>query len=160
MPIGLIDNPGAANSDSYSGLAAAQLGPTTIDAVNGDTVALTSGMLVAVVSTGYVPGVGVQFKVRRNPTTATPLCIGVVVDAAGAGIPVGGIVQVRISGPVNMLMDNNSTTIGHYVLQSTTTLANGTDSASATAGVTVGVVLQTLTVSAVNTMVSVYISRM
>jgi hypothetical protein len=160
MPIGQLDNPAAANSDIYSGLTGAQLETTDIDCVNGDSVALISGTLVEVV-TPYVSGAGVKFQVKRSSTTVDFLLLGVVVGAPTGGVPVGGICQVRTEGPVNMLMDNSSTTLGHPVIQSTTTLGNGHDnSTTAVLGQTIGVCLQTLTISAVNTLVSVLLHKM
>ena len=74
---------------------------------------------------------------------------GVVVGGTSWGsIPVvGGLVMVATEGVVQALFDANNTTAGHLANFSTTTAGTCTDSATATLGKTMGVILQTVTIS-------------
>jgi hypothetical protein len=95
-------------------------------------------------------------------TTATPdfTFLGVAVNAPIAGYTPGQVMQVAVSGVVNVLFDANNTTFGHLALQSAATAGNATDSATATVGKTLGVVMSTQTVGAANTLVPVLLRIM
>jgi hypothetical protein len=126
----IIGNPSAEESES------AEPGNTYLQVVNGDTVSLPIGTVVSIVS-GYA-GSG-SFTVKRTPTTADFLILGVV---SGAAIPVGGAGRVTTEGLAIVTFDGN-TTAGHLCLSSATTAGEGLDSATATLGKTVGTILNT-----------------
>lgn len=86
--------------------------------------------------------------------------IGVAVSAPAGGYLPGSVLKIAISGRVNVLFDNNSTTYGHLAIQSAATAGNATDSATATLGKTLGIILETVTVSAANTLVPVWLRIM
>lgn len=95
-------------------------------------------------------------------TSSTPdfTFIGIAVGAPAGGYKPGAVMKIVTTGLVNVLFDNNSTTEGHLALQSAATAGNATDSATATLGKTLGIILETVTVSAANTLVPVLLRIM
>ena len=140
-----ISNPAADESEGTN------IGNAYIQVVNGDTVSLPLGTIVAVKS-GFASG---AFNVVREPTTADFLMIGVV---SGAAIPVGGVGRITVEGLAAVTMDGN-TTAGHLCLSSATTAGQGLDSATATLGKTLGTILNTQTGGAGST-AQVYVHKM
>jgi hypothetical protein len=126
-----IPDPGAEESEN------AEIGNTYVNVINGDSVTLTQGMVVAA-KTGFA-GTG-AFNVVREPTAGDFFIIGVV---AGQDIPVGGAGRVVTEGVAQVIMDG-ATTAGHLCLGSGTTAGDGTDNAAATLGKTVGTILNTI----------------
>ena len=139
-----ISNPAADESEGTS------IGNAYIQVVNGDTVSLPLGTIVSVVS-GFTSG---PFQVKRTPTTADFFIIGVV---SGAAIPVGGVGRITVEGLAAVTMDGN-TTAGDLCITSSTTAGQGKDSATVTAGKTVGVILNTQTGGAGST-AQVYVHK-
>ena len=135
MPEQQITNPGAEESESPS------VGVRHEVDINGDTVALTVGTVVEVIT----PVAGVNaIKVKRSSTTPDFLLAGVVIGGTGPGISavVGGPVMVATEGIVPVNFDTTAPTAGHLALQSTITAGLAGDSATATLGETIGTVLQ------------------
>jgi hypothetical protein len=86
--------------------------------------------------------------------------LGVAVDAPAGGYVPGAVVKIKTAGIVQVLFDDNSTTEGHLAIQSAATAGNATDSATATLAKTLGIILETVTVSAANTLVPVFLRIM
>lgn len=128
-----IGDPGGVSSES-----AAEIGQTYVQVVNGDTVALSIGQIVEIV-TPFTSS-STAFTVKRSATSVDNLLLGVV---AGAPIAVGASGRVTVEGPALVTMDG-ATTLGHVCIQSTSTAGDGHDTASAVAGQTIGVILQTI----------------
>lgn len=101
-------------------------------------------------------------EVLAIATTSTPdfTFLGVAVGAPAGGYKPGDVMKIATTGVVQVLFDNNSTTYGHLALQSAATAGNATDSATATLAKTLGVILETVTVSAANTLVPVLLRIM
>lgn len=95
-------------------------------------------------------------------TTSTPdfTFIGVAVGAPAGGYKPGDVMKIVISGVALVLFDANNTTFGHLALQSAATAGNATDSATATLAKTLGVILETATVGAANTLLPVLLRIM
>lgn len=117
---------------------------------------LLNGTVVAI----EVSDTGPPFLVKKVTTTPDFLMLGVVVGAPTLGVVPGGPVQVLVEGVTQVLFDANNTTHGHLALQSSTTAGTATDSATATLGKTLGVILQTLTISSGTALVWVYVHKM
>ena len=89
-----------------------------------------------------------------SATTADFELLGIVTgggnseDANGVvSVAAGQVAKVAVIGSVvQALFDANNTTVGHLAVQSTTTAGACTDSATATVGKTVGVILQAVTI--------------
>jgi hypothetical protein len=94
--------------------------------------------------------------------TLTFTFAGVVVGGSAYGVApiVGGLTMVATQGIVQALFDNNSTTAGHLALQSAAVDGEATDSATATLGKTIGIILQSVTVSAAGTLVPILVRQM
>ncbi len=146
MPTGLIYNPAAVDGLN------ATVGNLTIEAVNGDTVGLSLGQLVEVVTPFTGPssppytGASSPFQVKRSATAVDFLLLGVVSGPLSAGqtsFAVGSVVEVTVSGLAQVLMDG-ATTAGQVVIQSTTTAGEGHSDATAVTGQTIGAVLQSI----------------
>lgn len=101
-------------------------------------------------------------EVLAIATTTTPdfNFLGVAVNAPAGGYLPGQVMQVARTGLVQVLFDDNSTTYGHLALQSAATAGQATDSATATVGKTLGVIEETVTVSAAGTLVLVNLRPM
>lgn len=95
-------------------------------------------------------------------TSTTPdfTFIGVAVGAPAGGYNPGDVLKIQTSGKANVLFDDNSTTYGHLALQSAATAGNATDSATATLGKTLGIILETVSISAAATLVPVWLRIM
>lgn len=113
----------------------------------------------------------VEVSAALASTTAQMLCkltsstgnfefLGAAVDAPAGGYLPGQVVKIATTGVVKVLFDDNSTTFGHLALQSAATAGQATDSATATVGKTLGVILETVTVSAAGTPVLVLLRFM
>lgn len=94
-------------------------------------------------------GAYTPIQVILTTTTVDFTHVGVVIGGSAFGVaPVlGGLVMVATEGVVQALFDANNTTAGHLANFSTTTAGTCTDSATATLGKTMGVILQTVTIS-------------
>lgn len=101
-------------------------------------------------------------EVLAITTSTTPdfTFLGVAVNAPAGGYLPGQVMAVAQTGVALVLFDNNSTTYGHLALQSAATAGNATDSATATLAKTLGVILETVTISAANTLVPVLLRIM
>lgn len=86
--------------------------------------------------------------------------LGVAINAPAGGYLPGQVIEVATAGKVNVLFDDNSTTFGHLAIQSAATAGQATDSATATLGKTLGVILETVTVSVAGTLVPVLLRFM
>jgi hypothetical protein len=174
MPTGLIYNPGAVDGlNAYAG-------NVTIMAINGDTVALPMGTLVEVVTPFAGPssppysGTPAPFLVKRSATTADFMLLGVVTGvvpttgpatqtaASSNSVPVGGVAEITIDGLCQIIMDDTGggVTVKDNIAQSTITAGEGaTSTSTATAGKTIGQVLQTVTIASGNALVWAYIHK-
>ena len=147
--------------------------------VNGTVVMLYGGYTYStnttsstVVSFGSFGSPGAVPVLRKTATAGTNNWqVGVVVNAptgtitgTGAsptvtgGYQPGQIVQVCVQGVTGILMDANNTTYGHYAVGATTTAGCATDSASITAGKTLGIILATTTISSNQALVPIYMN--
>lgn len=86
--------------------------------------------------------------------------LGVAVDAPAGGYVPGQVVKIKTAGVTEVLFDDNSTTFGHLAIQSAATAGQATDSATATLAKTLGVILETVTVTAAATPVAVLLRIM
>lgn len=122
-------------------------------------------------SGNLINGTIVKAKASLSSTTAEVLAIttsstpdftflGVVVNAPAGGYAPGAVMQIAQSGVALVLFDNNSTTYGHLALQSAATAGQATDSATATLAKTLGIILETVTISAAGTLVPVLLRIM
>lgn len=93
-------------------------------------------------------------------STGDFLFLGVAVDAPAGGYKPGDVVKIQTAGKCNVLFDDNSTTEGHLAIQSASVAGEALDSATATLGKTLGVILQTVTISAAGTPVPVWLRIM
>lgn len=105
---------------------------------------------------------GTLSQLLCNLTTSTGAFafLGVAVDAPAGGYAPGQVVKIKTAGVAQVLFDDNSTTFGHLAIQSAATAGQATDSATATLAKTLGVILETVTVSAAGTLVPVLIRIM
>ena len=147
--------------------------------VNGMVVILYGGYTYStnttsatVVSFGSFGSPGAVPVIRKSPQAgAVNWQIGVVVNAptgtttgTGASTTVTGgyqpgqIVQVCVQGVAGVLMDNNATTYGHYAVAGTTDGGFATDSATITAGKTIGICLATVAAPGAGTPIPYYIN--
>lgn len=159
MGTALISNP--AGSDGLE----ASVGSLTIQAINGDTVALSVGMIVEAITpfAGGGPSYstnGPPFTVKRASTSADFLLVGVVssvgLSAGQTTFAVGAVLTIVVVGIASILMDDTGggTTAGDVVVQSTITAGNGKDNGTTqVAGKTIGTVLQTVTIASGNALV-------
>lgn len=113
----------------------------------------------------------VKFKAVLASITAQPLAIltsstgdftfiGVAVNAPAGGYTPGQVMKIQTDGLCQVLFDANNTTYGHLAIQSAATAGNATDSATATLGKTLGIIMQTTTIGAANTLQLVYLRIM
>jgi hypothetical protein len=86
--------------------------------------------------------------------------LGVAIDAPAGGYVPGQVVKIAVGGVALVLFDDNSTTEGHLAIQSAATAGQATDSATATVGKTLGVILESVTISAAGTLVPVLVRIM
>jgi hypothetical protein len=118
---------------------------------------LNTGNVVAIES-----GTTTPWLIKKVTTTPDNYMWGVVVDAPTGGYTPGSSVAVLIEGIVQVLFDANNTTAGHGAIQSSTTAGTCTDSGTATitAGRTLGIILQTATISSGTALVWVAVHKM
>lgn len=118
-----------------------------------------------------INGSVVKQKAVLPALTSEPLCVlttstgdftflGIAVDAPAGGYLPGQVVKIQTDGVAQVLFDANNTTYGHLAIQSAATAGNATDSATATLGKTLGVILETTTIGAANTLQLVYLRIM
>jgi hypothetical protein len=101
-----------------------------------------------------------QMLCKLTSATGNFEFLGVAVDAPAVGYNPGDVVKIQTAGKCNVLFDDNSTTFGHLAIQSATVAGQALDSATATVGKTLGVVLETVTVTAAGTPVAVWLRIM
>jgi hypothetical protein len=116
-----------------------------IEVINGDTVTLPPGTLVAIITTAAVTTGPV--KVNRSSTSASNLNLGVVI---GQTIAVAGAGTILTEG--FCLVNNGTasgTTAGHFLVADTAVRGAVTDGGTtvATTGTAVGIALSTTAVS-------------
>jgi hypothetical protein len=155
MPVAQLTNPAAEENEGASS------GVHTISAINGDTVALNPGQLVEFV-TPFVAGTS-QFKVKRSSTTADFLLAGVLTgsstETSAGTIAVGAACEVIVEGHTQGLF-GASTTAGDVVTQSTTTAGICLDAGTTPVLYkTIGVVLNTVTISSGTALVDMYVHK-
>ena len=80
-------------------------------------------------------------------TTGDFAFIGVAVNAPAGGYTPGQVMQLQTDGVCSVLMDAVNTVEGQLCIQSALTAGAGSNSATATLGKTLGVVLQTQTIA-------------
>ena len=174
MPTGLIYNPGAVDGlNAYAG-------NLTIMAINGDTVALPIGTLVEIATPFTGPtsppysGTPAPVNVIRSSTTPDFMLIGVITGTvpttgpatqtatAQNSVPIGGVCEVTVDGICQIIMDDTGggVTAKDNIAQSTITAGQGaTSTSTATAGKTIGQVLQTVTIASGNALVWAWIHK-
>jgi hypothetical protein len=87
--------------------------------------------------------------------------LGVAVDAPAGGYVPGQVVKIKTAGVAEVLFDDaGNTTFGHLAIQSATVAGQALDSAAATLAKTLGVILETVTVTAAGTPVAVLLRIM
>ena len=176
MPAQLIPDPAGVN-----GLQPSAVG-TTIEAVNGDSVALPIGTLVEIIVPFNPPTsppysgapAATPFQVKRSATTADFYLLGVVsgivpttgpatqTSTAQNSVPVGGIAEITVEGPAQILCDDTggATTEGDPLIQSSTTDGHAkTNTTTAVLGKTIGTALQTVTIGSGSALVWAYIHK-
>ena len=130
-------------------------------AYTGGPIPVGTVVKLETIATGTITGDGSYTPAYVTPTTttATFTMFGVVVGGStlgssaapaavsGVAIGAGQIAMVCVHGVCQILFDANNTTSGHLALQSTTTAGSATDSATATVGKPLGMVLQTVTIA-------------
>jgi hypothetical protein len=150
----LLPNPTGAGYFNLPSIGGLEL---EVQVDSSQATALPLGSLVEIVNyTG--PGTGARSTpptIKASSTTADFKLLGIVTaggnseDANGVvSVAAGQVAKVAVIGSVvQALFDANNTTAGHLAVQSTTTAGTCTDSATATAGKTVGVILQAVTIA-------------
>lgn len=153
MPTNQLVNPLAEESEaaSYGGFTQyfqydpAQSG----NLLNGTVVAIETPLIA-----------GGTALIKKVTTTPDFLMLGVVVAAPALGYTPGSSVEVLREGVAQVLFDANNTTAGHLAIQSSTTAGTCTDSATATLGKTLGVILQAVTIASGTALVEVLVGKM
>lgn len=138
MPNTTLINPGAVAT------LTALSGQTIEGYVNGDSVALKVGSLVAI--TTQFTGSG-AIKVKRAPAAGTFALVGIVLPGKGptGTTPKGTICTVCVQGVCQARFKHATLTFKHSVIVSTATAGICKTAATPVLGKTVGVVLQTVT---------------
>jgi hypothetical protein len=154
MPTAQLTNIAGADGEGFSS------GPLIQDVLNGDTIALPVGTLVAL-STPITGTTTTQFKVATATTVAgtAPLNIGVVV---GTAIGVGATGQVCVHGHCRALVDStvSPTVAGHrLVLGGTAGSLSDSGATTATAGINYGAVLEPVTIASGTALVNIYFQK-
>lgn len=155
MPVDLITNPTAEESESYIS------GGRVVEYYQYDSSQsgnLVNGTLVAMESLTS-PSTGPAL-IKKATTTPDFLMLGVVTNAPTGGYAPGSVVEVCVEGFCLALFDANNTTAGHLGLQSSTTAGSLTDSATATLGKTMCTILEAVTISSGTALVPVYVHKM
>ena len=150
MPVNQLTNPLAEEGESAS------YGHHEIEIVYDSAASgnLLNGNVVVIEPTN------IPFVIKKNTTTPDGFLLGVVVGAPTGGYTPGSVVQVLTYGIMQVLFDANNTTAGHFAIQSSTTAGTATDSATATVARTLGVILQTVTISSGTALVWVLVKEM
>lgn len=150
-PVNQITNPLAEESEAASNGGVVEVWEYD-SAQSGN---LVNGTLVAVETGAQSPPL-----IKKATTTPDFLMLGIIVDAPTGGYTPGSACHVLVEGKVQALFDANNTTAGHLGLQSSTTAGSLTDSATATLGKTMVVVLQTVTIASGTALVWCYVHKM
>jgi len=110
---------------------------------------------------GVIPSIDANgfARVTRSGTTADNRIIGVAVNAPTGGYPGGFVCSIVVDGVAQALF-STSTTAGHYMTAANTVAGAFADTATFTAGSTIGQILQTVTISSGTALVWVYIHKM
>ena len=154
MPVDQITNPTAQEGETYlSGGQVVEL--YQFDPAGAGT--LVNGSLVAL-QTLTAPSLGPAL-IRPTTTTQGFNILGIVVGAPTGGITPGGIVMVCVEG-FALALFGATTTAQHLALSSTTTAGICLDSASATLGQTIAVILEAVTIASGTALVPVYVHKM
>jgi hypothetical protein len=117
----------------------------------------TSGAVPVIRKSPSAGSVFGQIGVVVNAPTGTTTGAGASTTVTGGYQP-GQVVQVVTQGIAACLMDANNTTFAHFAVAGTTTGGAATDSATITAGKTIGVILATTTISSNTALVPVYVN--
>lgn len=159
MPTAQLTNVNGADGEGFS------TGPQIQDVVNGDTIALVVGTLVALV-TPITGTTTTTFAVKTATTVAgtAPLNIGVVVggQAPATSIPVGGTGQVVIQGHCRALVDStvSPTVAGHrLVIGATAGSLSDSGATTAAAGLNYGAVLEPVTIASGTSLVNIWLEK-
>ena len=128
-------------------------------AVSATTV-INNGNIVKVSPTAGLGSLTAQLLCRLTTTTTDFTFLGVAVGAPAGGYVPGQVIKIQIAGVAQVLFDDNSTTVGHLAIQSTNTAGQALDSSTATLGKTLGIILETVTISAAGTLVPVLLRFM
>lgn len=119
--------------------------------VNGNVVEVSAALA----------SVTAQMLCKLTSSTGNFTFLGVAVGAPAGGYLPGQVVKIQTAGVAKVLFDDaGNTTFGHLAIQSATVAGEALDSATATLGKTLGVILETVTVSAAGTPVLVYLRIM
>lgn len=165
MTIGVLPNPTGAGF--YDGAPSVGNQHVSIEVVTG-SAALPKGTLVEIEpyagpGTGNPPTVP---TVQASSTTPDALTIGVITGGQTSGlttsIAAGSIAVVTVEGICQVLCDANNTTAGYPLIPSTTTAGSAkctSAGAAPTAGLGIGVCLQTVTISSGTALVWAYIHK-
>jgi hypothetical protein len=158
MPTDQLVNPAGLYTAGTAGGPVYTAGETVLQAIYdpGQVGNLVNGNLVSLMPV-TAPATG-PVNIKKSTTTADAYVLGVVVGATGTGYPPGSNVQVQILG-LCLCLFAATTTAGHYALQGTGTAGTLIDSATATNGVTLGVILSSVTIAAGTALVPVYLDR-
>ena len=105
-------------------------------------------------------------KVQASSLTPDALLVGVITGGKSVGLTTaigpGAIAVVAVEGICQVLCDANNTTAGYPLIQSTTTAGTAkctSAGAAPTAGLGIGVCLQTVTISSGTALVWAYIHK-
>lgn len=155
MPVDLITNPTAEESETYIG------GGQVIETYQYDPAQsgnLLNGNLV-VFEDLTAPSTG-PVLIKKATTTPDFRMVGVVINAPTGGYTPGSVVQVCVKGWCLALFDANNTVVNNLGICSSTTAGTLTNSATATVGKTMGTVMSAVTISSGTALVPFYCGKM
>ena len=154
MPVDLAVNPTAEESETYLG-GGIVTGYYQFDPAGSGTI--LNGTACAF-QTLTAPSIG-PLLIRPTTTTQGFNIAGVAIGAPTGGYLPGSIVQIVVEGWALALF-GATTTAQHLALSSTGTAGIFVDSASATLGQTMGVILEAVTISSGTALVPIYVHKM
>lgn len=98
--------------------------------------------------------------IKKATTTPDFRLLGIVVDAPTGGYTPGSSVAVLVEGVGLALFDANNTVVNNLGIQSSTTAGTLTNSATATVGKTMCVIMEAVTIASGTALVPVYVHKM